>query len=116
MVEQKSDEIREQGEFDGRPPVVDFVEPLYKDNPRLVSQGGLFTRAPDGVTVRGWVEENYNQEGDEGVWLLKVVLPDKDRELILKALNRMNINHQSLFPDLYGATEFVNTQLVIENY
>lgn len=116
LVSQKSDEIRE--EFDGpeRPPVLEFIEPLFKDNPRLVSQGGLFTRAPDGVDVREWVERSYKDGEDEGVWLLVVTLPNENRDYIMKALNRMNINHQSLFPDLYGATSFVNTQLVIEDY
>lgn len=115
LVSQKSDEIREMGNHVGRPPVVDFIEPLYKDNPRLVSQGGLFTRSPAAQDVREWVEARYGEE-DEGVWLLKLVLPDEHRNYVLRALNRMNINHQSLFPDLYGASEFVNVKLVIEDY
>ncbi len=116
LVEQKGDELRELGGDEGRTSVIDFVEPLYKDNPRLVSQGGLFTRVPDGMDVREWVRRSYDKASDEGVWLLKITLPDDNREYILRALNRMNINHQSLFPDLYGATEFVNTRLTLERY
>jgi hypothetical protein len=116
LVAQKSDEVREKENVSGRPSVIDFIEPLYKDNPRLVSQGGLFTRVPNGISVREWVEMNYNKDEDEGIWLLKIILPDENRDPILRSLNRMNINHQSLFPDLYGATEFVNVQLVVQNY
>jgi hypothetical protein len=116
FVEQKSDEMRETHSGPGRPPVIDFVEPLYKDNPRLVSQGGLFTRSPDGLDVRQWVEANYDKQTKEVVWLLKLVLPDSDHEYILRALNRMNINPGSLFPDLNGASEFVNLRLRIRSY
>ncbi|MEX2540365.1 MAG: FRG domain-containing protein [Trueperaceae bacterium] len=116
LVAQKSDEIREKDIGSARPPVVDFVEPLYRDNPRLVSQGGLFTRSPNGQGLAEWVEENYNDEDEDYVLLLKLVLPNKNREYILRSLNAMNINHQSLFPDLYGATEFVNFKLRIDDY
>ena len=115
LVSQKSDEIRERDNHTRKASVIDFVEHLYKDNPRLVSQGGLFTRSPNAQNIREWTEENYEGE-DDSVWLLKIVLPDENREYILRALNRMNINHQSLFPDLYGATEFVNQKLVIDDY
>lgn len=80
-----------------------------------MNQGGLFTRTPDGVDIRRWVRDNFTEDDNEVV-LLKIVLPDEDREYILRSLNRMNINHQSLFPDLYGATGFVNMRLEIQNY
>lgn len=116
LVSQKADELR-QDDPEYKVPVVDFIEPLYKDNPRLVSQGGLFTRSPNGLDVSAWIEEHYEEEDEDyGAWLLKLVLPDEDREYILQMLNRMNINHQSLFPDLYGVTEFVNMKLTLKNY
>lgn len=117
LVSTKSDEIREQAQPPERPVAVDFIEPLYKGNPRLVSQGGLFTRAPNGVDISRWIQANYDEkvESDQ-VFLLKLTLPNENREYILQALNRMNINHQSLFPDLYGVTGFVNMQLKIQDY
>ena len=117
LVSQKSDEIREAHFGGGRAPVIDFIEPLFKDNPRLTSQGGLFTRAPDGMTVSAWTQQVYDRDSDQdAVFLLALSLPDEHREYILRALNRMNINHQSLFPDLYGASSFVNMRLEIESY
>ncbi len=115
LVSLKSDEIRELDSELGRSKTVSFIEPLYKGNPRIVNQGGLFTRTPDGVDVKKWIQDNFT-EGDDEVYLLKLTLPDEDREHILRFLNRMNINHRSLFPDLYGATGFVNMRLKIQNY
>jgi hypothetical protein len=80
-----------------------------------VSQGGLFTRAPDGVSIRSWVEAHFNGSEDE-FWLLELELPASERQQALKSLNRMNINHLSLFPDLHGATQFVNLHLKLERY
>lgn len=127
VVSHRGDDIRE--EFNGEsgdenvfsladilePAVIDFIEPLFKDNPRLVSQGGLFTRAPNGMHVKEWVERNFNG-GTGEVWWWELVLPDASREEALKSLNRMNINHQSLFPDLDGAAHFVNFHLDLKGY
>jgi hypothetical protein len=46
----------------------------------------------------------------------KVTIPTGDRDLALRSLNRMNINHRSLFPDLHGTSEFANVDLLIDDY
>jgi len=50
--------------------------------------------------------------------LIKVMIPEKktDRAECLKFLNRMNINHLTLFPDLYGSSQFCEMSLDIKNY
>lgn len=93
---------------------IEFIDPLLDDNPRLVSQGGLFTRSPDGVDVETWVKRNF--EGHKRVILHKIAIPDSERTTSLRALNRMNINHLTLFPDLYGASSYTNLDLDIEKY
>ncbi len=115
-VTQKTLEITRTADPEaGRPDIVEFLEPLSDENSRLVSQGGLFTRAPDASTIEEWVSDNF--VGDVGVWrLLKITLPSADRSVALQTLNRMNINHLSLFPDLYGASKFTNLDLLIDNY
>jgi hypothetical protein len=94
-------------------PQVEFIRPLSDENQRLVNQGGLFTRAPDGKALDTWVSENNNTDG---YTLIKILIPNKDRMECLKTLNRMNINHLTLFPDLYGATKFCNLFGEIEKY
>lgn len=94
---------------------VRFIRPLSDENQRLVNQGGLFTRAPAGKDLESWVTENTPAE-HKGATLIKLLLPNKDRDLALRNLNRMNINHLSLFPDLYGASKFCNLFSEIDKY
>jgi hypothetical protein len=114
-VQRKSDEIRSKWKKKVRPPIVELVEPQSDENTRLVNQGGLFTRAPDAVTVDDWVRANFAGV-DDYVRILKIVVPNSDRLIALRSLNRMNINHLSLFPDLVGASSFANLDLLIDDY
>ncbi len=93
----------------GRVPILELIDPLLDENPRLVSQGGLFSRAPIGVTVEAWVTQAF--EGEKSPVLTKITLPQGDRKNALQALNRMNINHLTLFPDLTGASLHTNLDL-----
>jgi hypothetical protein len=92
-----------------------FHEPLSDDNPRLVSQGGLFTRAPLGKTVEEWITEAFRGLNEKRR-LICISVPDFDRMSSLRSLNKMNINHASLFPDLHGASGFCNSKLAIPGY
>ena len=93
----------------------EILEPFSDENSRLVSQGGLFTRAPDGIPVEEWIRTHF--AGDSAVWrLVKITVPTRDRAIALRMLNRMNINHLSLYPDLYGASRFSNLNLMVDNY
>ena len=107
-------EIKDAGLESVSPPL-EFVRPMRDDNARLVSQSGLFTRLPLGLTVEEWVRDNFKDES-ESPRLVKVVMPDAGREDCLVTLNRMNINHLSLFPDLFGAGEHCNKALRISKY
>lgn len=98
----------------GRPPIIEFVRPHQDENARLVSQSGLFTRAPLGVTVDGWIDQNH--AGHPTVPLLKLIIPEQGRTECLRTLNKMNINHITLFPDLYGDGHHCNKALQIDKY
>jgi hypothetical protein len=50
------------------------------------------------------------------ITMYKIVFPDSIRNQALSALNNMNINHLSLFPDLHGSSQYSNYQLEIEPY
>lgn len=96
-------------------PEVEFIRPFSDDNPRLLNQGGLFTRLKKGNDIISWVMSNFNGESTRYT-LMKFLIPNKDREQCLKSLNRMNINHLTLFPDLYGASIFCNLSVSINRY
>ena len=48
--------------------------------------------------------------------LIKITMPSENRPAALRALNRMNINRASLFPDLAGASAYCNMNLQIDKY
>lgn len=88
---------------------INFVEPMSDENQRLVSQSGLFTKSPILVPVDLWVPKAF--EGSQAPVLLRIKIPDSGRLGCLRTLNRMNINHLSLFPDLSGASRSTNLKL-----
>ena len=104
--------------------IIEFVNPSPSDNQRLINQQGLFTKAP--VTgIEGWIKRNF--KGEKHLVLCKIDIKDQikssfplpgnihihpkkitDRRMFLRALNLMNINHATLFPDIYGAAKYCN--------
>lgn len=114
-VENISREISKKERTNNRAPIIEFINPLTDENSRLVNQRGLFTRTPIGVDIETWYKQNIPQ-GDEFVRMWKILIPEKERTVALRSLNRMNINHSTLFPDLYGASKFVNIDLEIDKY
>lgn len=108
--------------------VLEFFTPRHGENARLLSQGGLFSRCPSGVTVVEWMHANAvrlntmedgRSEDDElppEPLFVEIRIRNVQREDCLVALNRMNINRLSLFPDLYGAAGHCNRELEIRDY
>lgn len=95
-------------------PTMKVVRPLSDENSRLVSQRGLFTRGPNNLSVKDWVNK-FPQE-DNLLELIKISIPTVGIVDCLKYLNRMNINHSTLFPDLIGASEYCNKAILIKSY
>lgn len=119
-VEERNGVIRaDHKDPNTRPPIVEFIFPLSDENPRLVSQGGVFTRGPDGQTLEEWAAQDPAGPAKHGAiigHISKIRIPNTDRDECLRQLNRMNINHLSLFPDLYGASKYCNLALDVTNY
>jgi hypothetical protein len=93
---------------------LEFIRPLTDENARLVSQAGLFTRSPDGMCVEDWVKNHFHRAITAN--LLKITFPESNRQMALRTLNLMNINHLTLFPDASGASTFCNLGLRIQHY
>jgi len=114
LVELKNYDLQNGPSFDrGRLPVIEFIDPLSDENIRLVSQGGCFTRAPIGMSIEQWIANAF--ESSLLPVLLRIEIPDTDRISCLRTLNRMNISHLSLFPDLGGASRSTNLKLEFES-
>ena len=114
-VKNKNQQIIEAHSGALPPPVLEMIRPQQDEDSRLVNQAGLFTSVPLDKTVDSWVEENYSGKSD-GANLLKLIIPNVERTDCLRTLNKMNINHLSLFPDLYGAGQHCNKFLRIDKY
>jgi len=52
---------------------------------------------------------------DSRPWL-KLLIPGAQRDNFLRNLNLMNINHLTLFPDLFGAAHYSNLALDVDGY
>jgi hypothetical protein len=85
---------------------VDLFYPTSDENDRLISQSGLFMKMPLNSNLESLVEKNFS--GDKNGVLIKIIIPNKDVTNCLIMLNKMNINHSTLFPDLYGVANYVN--------
>lgn len=96
---------------------VKIIKPLLDQNPRLVSQRGLFTKLPLGNDLEDWIARNFEGENKKEV-LVKIVIPENsgDRLRFLRVLNRQSANSLTLFPDLHGSSLHVNSSIVIKNY
>ena len=89
------------------------INPLTNYNHRLVNQRGLFVKIPVGVDLEKWVKPSENFTW---VTMYKISFPDKIRNDALAALDSMNINHLTLFPDITGSSLHTNYQLEIEPF
>ena len=99
---------------------IKFVQPDSDENSRLLSQRGLYTETLSAdIKIEETVNRCYAEDKKKGVSriiFVKLQIPDIERETCLRTLNRMNINHATLFPDLIGAAEYCNLKLKITNY
>ena len=96
------------------PNAIEFLRPTSGFNKRLVHQAGLFTKGPVFADLHSWVADHF--ENVEEAILLKISLPSRGRHDCLRRLNRMNINHATLFPDIDGTARFCNLQMEIPDY
>jgi hypothetical protein len=108
---------QEQLDSAARADILEIIRPMTDENARLVSQGGLFTKGTIGIDIERWVRTHFAGSSKYAA-LVKIVVPEEegDRLEILRTLNRMNINHRSLFPDITGSAKFCNMRLTVTGY
>lgn len=94
---------------------IQFISPLVDDNPRLLHQRGLFTKAPSGLDVESWVRQHFQGRNDKWI-LIKILIEERARNSFLRSLERMAVSSLELFPDLTGASQYCNLGLEVDNY
>lgn len=105
------EKINSEHRKEGPAKLVEIVEPMTNENPRLVNQSGLFLNLPLDYDLETWVKEGIDTKN---ITLYKISFPDEIRNNTIDILNNMNINNLSLFPDLTGASLHSNYQFEIE--
>ncbi|MEY5068458.1 MAG: hypothetical protein RLZ47_320 [Bacteroidota bacterium] len=89
--------------------VTKILKPPQNSN-RIISQSGWFTVHPYSAKVKKFVSLDKNSKLGNRVVQFKI--PNDQRGDILKKLNLMGINYQSLFPDIGGVCEQLNWELL----
>jgi hypothetical protein len=84
------------------------ISVISDDNGRLVHQGGLFLKMPRHTDLESYIRQRFQGEVERAI-LIKVRIPNVDRHECLVMLNKMNINRMTLFPDIDGAAQYVNS-------
>ena len=77
-------------------------------NYRAISQAGLLVRMPRKSNLESYVTKHFKGEPHVATFI-KIKIPNEDRDDCLVALNKMNINYMTLFPDIGGAAQHVNS-------
>lgn len=93
---------------------INKIIPLTNDNPRLVSQQGLFLKIPLNSSMENLISEYEREEG--GVIIFKLIFDNNFKEEALLILQNMNINQLTLFPDLIGSAQHSNFQFEMSPY
>jgi len=94
---------------------IEFPEIEAHENIRFLAQAGVFTKALKGQDVKRRVQKSYNENNHRNrIGLAEIMIPESQRIKCLMDLNQMNINHASLFPDIYGSAIFCNLKLEID--
>ena len=87
---------------------VRVLSPEANANYRLISQAALSLQIPRRIDIENYVLKHFDGE-TQGATFTKIKIPSKDRDGCLVALNKMNINHMTLSPDIDGAAKHVNS-------
>jgi hypothetical protein len=81
-------------------------------NIRFVAQKGVFTKALKGEDVKTRIQKCYHETNHRNrIILAELLIPDSSRDEFLSELNRMEINHASLFPNIDSIAESCNQKL-----
>ncbi len=85
-----------------------IISIVSDDNRRLIHQGGLFLKMPRHTDLESYIRQRFAGEERRAI-LIRVAVPSEGRHGCLTMLNKMNINRMTLFPDIEGAAQYVNS-------
>ena len=110
LVATKTGQIR--GSYEGASrQTLDLVDCFVDNNPRLLSQAGLFSILYGGGTIERWVTDNFRDKEAGFPVLLKFIIPNENVSDALGLLNTLGVNYSSVYPDIEGVANQCNYEL-----
>jgi hypothetical protein len=91
---------------------LEIFHSVFDHNDRLINQQGLFTISKEALDIEEVIQDKFKDNNTHHA-LVKIVIKEEneDRFEFLNYLNRMNINHSTLFKDLNGAAFKTNYEM-----
>jgi len=91
-------------------PLLEIISDINQENRRILFQQGFFTKHDHYKSLEIWlnrITEELHNDQTESYVLEKFIFPcnEKQRGRMLDILDKMNINHRSLFPDVFGSVQ-----------
>lgn len=109
--------ISNNEKFSNKELFIEFPTIKAHENARFLAQSGVLTKALKGEDVKKIVQQCYHKTNHrDRIILVEISIGDSEREECLRDLNKMNINHASMFPDIDGSAIFCNLRLEIDKY
>jgi hypothetical protein len=87
---------------------ITVMEPEVDINQRIINQAGILLDVPLGINIEDWLKDIPEYKWNT---IDKIRINAKLRYDILMILEQMNINYNTLFPDLIGASLDCNLRL-----
>lgn len=84
---------------------ISILKPMLEDS-RVISQNGWFTVHSLSRKYNRYIPLGELKHHAEG--MIKIGIEIESREKILKDLDKLGINYQTIFPDLEGVCKYIN--------
>ena len=88
----------------GKPNLKEMTPEVIDINKRIIAQSALFYKMPDDtIDIETWINEMAQEEKEKQI-ITKMRISNELKKEILEMLDQMNINYNSMYPDLIGAS------------
>jgi hypothetical protein len=94
-----------------------LIREIHHSNPRQISQCGIFTKLDsiDEIDLIYYLNNKRDVIQKDFKPISAHLLPTRDSEMAIVALDKMNINYSTLYPDIEGVVRYANMKGKVED-